>query len=340
MNIVYSSSDIYSEIAGISLTSLYENNKRLKEIRTFIIDNDISEINKERLRKTAKRYGRELTFVSKVDLESLTGTSIYTGRWNIGTFFRLYLSSILPKEIEKVIYLDCDTIIRHSLEDVYNIDLGDCSVAGVDDCRSDLYRVEIGCNPGTIYINNGFMVVNLKKWREERIEERFTKFIRDRKGDCTYMDQAPLNGILGPTNQIYELPAKYNAQRIFFDFTYKQLLRLRKPKHYLSEEEYDEATRDPIVVHFTPVFISGSRPWQKKDSHKFTFEYRYYKEMSEWKEEPLRKDDRKTAKKIMTILCKICPNFIMIPIMSYLHATWYPKKRIRITKKYLTEGDR
>lgn len=333
MNIVYSSSDLYSEICGVSMVSLYENNKDVDDITVYIIDNGISDINKNRLKNTSIKYNRKLVFLDKIDVNKLTKTKIYVGRWNIATFFRLYLSSILPQTIDRVIYLDCDLIVRHSLNDIYNLNMDNYLVAGVDDCRSDLYRIELGCNPGTVYMNNGFMLIDLKKWREENVEEKFTKFISDRKGDCTYMDQAPLNGVLGSENKILELDAKYNAQRIFFDFDYKHLLKLRKPSHYLSLEQYNEAINDPVIVHFTPVFITGTRPWQVKDNHKFTLEYKHYKEISEWKNEPYRKDNRTLRKKIMTIMCKICPNFIMIPIMSYLHATWYPKKRIKIMEK-------
>lgn len=333
MNVVYSSSDLYSEICGVSIVSLFENNKDVDEITVYIIDNNISKLNKSRLENTGNKYSRKIVFVEKIDLDELTKTKVYVGRWNIGTFYRLYLSSILPKEVERVIYIDCDMIVRHSLNEIYNLDMGNCLVAGVDDCRSNLYRVEIGCKPGTVYINNGFMIIDLKKWREENVEEKFTSFISDRNGDCTYMDQAPLNGVLGSENKIYELDAKYNSQRIFFDFKYKQLLKLRKPEHHLSEEQYNEAINNPVVVHFTPVFITGTRPWQKKDNHKFTCEWRHYKDISEWKDEPLRNDDRKKKKKIMTILCKVCPRMIMISIMSYLHATWYPKKRMKIYKK-------
>lgn len=335
MNIVYSSSDSYSEICGISIVSLFENNKDVDYIRVFIVDNDISSVNKERLLNTAKKYSREIVFVPKVDLENMAHTSIYVGQWNIGTFFRLYLGSILPKNIGRVIYIDCDMIIRHSLSDIYNLDLGECSVAGVDDCRSDLYREDIDCKPGTTYINNGFMVIDLNKWRESGFEQKCTQFISERKGDCTYMDQAPLNSILGQANQIYELPAKYNAQRIFFDFTYKQLMALRKPEHHLSEADYNEATTDPVIVHFTPTFLTGTRPWQVKDKHKFTPEYRYYKSISEWKDVPYRKDNRSAKRKLMTFLCRLCPKFIMIPIMSYLHSKWYPKKRLKVKAKCL-----
>lgn len=333
MNIVYSSSETYAEICGISIVSLFENNKDAEDIRVFIIDNGISNLNKKRLLNTAVAYKRTIEFVNKVDLDNLTHTHVYTGRWNVGTFFRLYLGSILPLDVERVIYIDCDVIIRHSLMDVYNLDMGDCVVAGVDDCRCDLYREDIGSPKGSTYINNGFMVINLKRWREENLEPLFTQFISNRNGDCTYMDQAPLNGVLCPRKQIYELEPIYNAQRIFFDFSYKQLLKLRKPEYHLSEGQYNQALNDPIVVHFTPTFITGTRPWQKKDKHKFTHEYRYYKEMSEWKEEPLRKDDRKPLKKIMTIVCKCTPRPLMICVMSYLHSFWYPKKRIKYSKK-------
>lgn len=330
MNIVYSSSDSYAELCGISLVSLFENNKEVEKIKVYIINNGIKENNINKLLKVAEKYEREMLFVNSIDIEKITNTNIYVGRWNIGTFFRLYLTSILPDSIERLIYIDCDTIVRHSLVEVYNMDIGGCAVAGVDDCRSGLYRIDINCEPNNVYINNGFMLIDLNKWRALNLESQFSKFIADRYGDLTYMDQAPMNGILVPQNLIFELKPIYNAQRIFFDFNYKQLLKLRKPSHYLSYHEYLDAINDPVIVHFTPTFITGTRPWQKKDNHKFRNEFLYYKSISEWATEPLRKDDRKLKKKIMTIICKITPKFFIIPIMGYLHSTWYPKKRIKI----------
>lgn len=340
MNIVYSSTNSYAEMCGISLVSLFENNKDVDSIHIFIIDNGISNVNKVKLLQTAEVYHRKLNFIESPDIERTAHTSVYIGRWNIGTFFRLYLGSILPVDVERVIYIDCDIVVRKSLLSVYQMDLGRCSVGGVDDCRSALYQKEIDAPVEMIYMNNGFMVVDLKKWREEDTEKEFKDFIHERHGDLTYMDQAPLNHVLGNKKEIHALPAKYNAQRIYFDFSYKQLIRLRKPEHQLTEEEYNEAVTDPVIVHFTPTFLTGTRPWQKKDKHKFTSEYLHYKAISEWKGEPLRKDDRKFRKKVMTFICKITPKFILIPIMSYLHTVWYPKMRMKIAQKHIKENSR
>ena len=60
MNVVYSSSDSYSETCGISIVSLFENNLDVEQIRVVIVDNDISSCNKERLLNTAKKYESEL----------------------------------------------------------------------------------------------------------------------------------------------------------------------------------------------------------------------------------------------------------------------------------------
>ena len=338
MNILYSSSDSYAEICGISMVSLFENNRDVEQLTVYLVDNDISAKNKERMERTAQKYGRELIFLSKIDLRKLANTDIYEGRWNIGTFFRLYAASLLPETVDRVINIDCDTIVRHSLAPVYDLDMGDCLAAAADDCRSGLYRVELGCEPDIPYVNNGFLMIDLKKWRACDLEAAFTKFIAARRGDLTYLDQAPLNGVLGSRHQIFELHPKYNAQRIFFDFTYEQLLKLRRPSHHLTKEQYDEAVTDPVVVHFTPTFYTGTRPWNVKDNHKFTPEYLYYKSISEWKDEPQRADDRKLRKKAMTVVCRLTPKCIMFPVMAHLHAKWYPKQRIKIRDKKMAQS--
>jgi lipopolysaccharide biosynthesis glycosyltransferase len=324
MNIVYSSSDSYSMLCGISMLSVFENNQEVEDIHAFIIDNNISEANKNNLLIIANRYKRQLTFVNKVNLEKLTGTKINVGPWNISTFFRLFLGAILPKDVERVMYFDCDTIIRHNLTEIYNLDLGNCIVAGADDCRSDNYRKEIGLNHGDVYINNGFLLINLKKWRELSLDSEFISFISSHHGDITYVDQGVLNGVLSKKKLIKEIPPKYNAQRIFFDFKFKEILKLRKPEHHCTEEIYNEAITDPIIVHFTPTFITGTRPWNLNDKHKFTSEFLHYKLLTPWANIPLTKDSRKAKRKIATKICRLLPRRFMIAEVSVIHSKIYP----------------
>ena len=48
--VVYCSSDLFSEVCAVAMTSLFENNKHFKSISVFVIDDAISEKNKKRIK--------------------------------------------------------------------------------------------------------------------------------------------------------------------------------------------------------------------------------------------------------------------------------------------------
>lgn len=54
---------------------------------------------------------------------------------------------------------------------------------------------------------------------------------------------------------------------VFFDFNFKDLMKVRRPEHHLSEEEYIEAVTDPYIIHYTSCFLSGTRPWNENNNH-------------------------------------------------------------------------
>lgn len=327
MNIVYSSSDSYAPIAGVSITSMLVNNTDAQNITVYMIDNNISDKNKARFKSIVSDYNREIVFIPQPDLEKETGVTIETGRWNISTFFRLFLCTILPKNIDRCIYLDCDTVVRHSLKELWELDLEDCIVAAVDDCRSDRYKTELGLPTDSTYTNNGVLLIDLKGWRNRNVERDFLDFIIEHNGDITYVDQGVLNGVLAKQNLVKPIHTKYDAMTIFFDFTYPELLKVRKPEHHLSEQEYNEAVSDPYIIHYTSCFYSGTRPWNDGNNHPFVGDYLKYKEMSPWKDVPQYPDDRKKAKKLMTKACNIMPKGMMISSISVVHSKLYPMVR-------------
>lgn len=324
MNIVYSSSDVYSPIAGVSITSLFENNKQAEEINVYLIDNNISQENKQRFLSLAESYGRNLVFIPQPDLNKELNFEIEVGRWNISTFFRLFLCTILPKDVERCIYLDCDTVVRHSLKELWEMDLEGKIVGAVDDCRSDRYKTELGLSTESTYTNNGVLLIDLKSWREIQVEKEFLQFIIEHNGDITYVDQGVLNGVLAKKGLVEVIHTKYDAMTIFFDFNFKDLMKVRKPEHHLSQEEYNEAVTDPYIIHYTSCFMSGTRPWNEKNNHPFVGDYLKYKAMSPWKDTPQFPDDRKFLKKAMTKICNILPKSIMIAIISIIHSKVYP----------------
>ena len=100
MDVVYASSDLYSELAGISIVSLFENNRTEQDISVFIIDSGISAENKKKLYSVASRYSRSIVFLPGKDIESLAGTKInvngHSTVKSLSTYYRLLLPSIIP----------------------------------------------------------------------------------------------------------------------------------------------------------------------------------------------------------------------------------------------------
>ena len=78
VDILYSSSDSYAFLTGISILSLLENNKASDSIHIYIMDNHISEENKAKLTEVVNYYGRRLSFVAMPDMKELTGQEIDT----------------------------------------------------------------------------------------------------------------------------------------------------------------------------------------------------------------------------------------------------------------------
>lgn len=333
MNVVYSCSDSFSPITGVAIQSLLHNNTDVEELNVFLIENNISQENKEKFNKLAKMYNRSLYILPNPDLNQIAGLEINIGRWNISTYSRLFVCSLLPDYVDKCITLDADTLVRHSLKELWETDLEDKLVAAVDDCRSDLYKKDLGLTSNSTYTNNGVLLIDVKGWREQNVQRQFVEFIKKYNGDTTYVDQGVLNGVLAKQNLVKVIHTKYNAMSVFFDFNYKDLLKLRKPQHHLSEQEYNETVQDPYVLHFTSCFMSGTRPWNEHNDHPYVGDYLKYKSMGPWADTPQLPDDRKALKKLMTKICRILPKPVMIWAISIVHAKLYPMLRIRKSKK-------
>lgn len=333
MNIVYSSSDLYSELMGISILSLLENNQDVEEINIYIIDKGIGEENRKRLDQIISSYHRNVFYLKDLDVEKIADLKISVGRWHISTFSRLFILHVLPSEIKKIIYIDCDMIIRHSLKNVWEMDMDGAWVMSADDCRGAKYRQNIGIAEDSIYTNNGFMVIDLEAWELNNVESMFIEFIKKYNGDITYVDQGVLNGVFQPLKKVKLLPISYNAQTACFDLGYEGLSACRNPVWPYSKEEFEEDLKDPIIVHFTTCFYSGTRPWFKKDNHIYRKEFLEYRNRTLWKDDELWTDNTPILKKIMTVICRIMPKKLTFSIIHVFHAKVYPFVR-NVKSKY------
>lgn len=325
MNIVYASDNNFAEMLGISMISLFENNKHYDKITVYVLDNGIDDENKEKLYSISEKYNREISFI---DTRNTLNKDMKQQRGSLSTFSRLYIEYLLPQNIEKVLYLDCDILVLDSLSPFYETDIEKYYCAGVRDCLSIDHLKALGLKNTDAYINAGVLLINMDMWRKEKISTKFEDFAQKFNNDVPYADQGILNGVISGKVAVADL--KYDSYTLIYDFTYKNMLRLRKPVNFYSEAQVEAARKAPVIVHFTSTFTS-LRPWIEDSTHPYTKEWLRYKAMTPWADVSLRKDNRSSKKKIAVAIYKMLPSTLAVSIAGLLHAKIMPaiKKKIK-----------
>lgn len=289
-HIVYASDDRFAEILGVSLLSLYENSKDMDDIIVYILDSSITDENKQKLLSVCKSYKRsDVIFIPAKNISEKLSMNVAVDRGSLSQYARLFVSSDLPKDLSRVLYLDCDIIVKKSIRELWNLVLQGKTIGALMDAFSKHYRANIDLEPDDIMFNSGVMLIDLKKWREDNVESKLLKFIKAKKGKIQQGDQGALNAVLSHDTYCFE--PRFNSVTIFYDFTYKEMLIYRKPPKFYTEEKVKEAVEDPTIIHFTTSFLS-KRAWMKGCKHRYVDEWLKYKSMSPWKDRELWDDNR------------------------------------------------
>ena len=314
LNVAYSFDDGYAQHAGISILSLLENNQEIKRIVFYIITNALSNENRNHIEKIIKQYHRELHYI---DLDELTSSLKISTNFNRSAYGRIFLANVVQDDY--ILYVDSDTIINSSLKNLFDIDMSNKLVAGVQDTVNSYYVINIGLNNNHRYINDGgIIVLNLDLWRKMGIVKKCIDFIYKFNGNPPHNDQGTINHVCAGYIEI--LPASYNVMPPMFNFTSKQILSLFKMKQYYTQSELDKAISTPIVIHYTDEFFN--RPWFSNCTHPLKNLYLSYKAKTPWKDIPLKYKKLSKNCKIQNWVYANCPFWIyklMIRFIEYKH---------------------
>lgn len=271
LNVAYSTDENYAKHACVSMVSLFEHNKNFDIIHVYIIDNNITIETKKKFLDIAKKYNRDIEFIS---FDILYKGLALNDKYPASAYARLSLSRI--SEINKILYLDCDTIINYSLEELWNINIDSYLIAGVHDNPKKYMVSIIGMNENHKYINSGVLLINLEEWRKIKIENNFIDFIKKYKGEIPHEDQGVINGVC--KDRILIIEPKFNMMPQMIYMSSEKIKKLATINQYYSQEELNDAIERPVIIHYTGLFYN--RPWNKSCDHPYKNEYiRYLKKI-------------------------------------------------------------
>lgn len=275
MNIAYSCNDYYIPQTGISMISLFENNKRVENICVYLISKDVSKENVDVLKRIAQSYHRQFVEVEFDDIAHDLNLS-NTGRHIATIYSKVFFSRI--EGIDKMIYLDSDTIVVGSLKELWEEDLEGCYMGVVETNPTKFYK-ELGLPKGDRFFNDGMAICNVAYCRQNNLIEKTLKVVEEYDGNPPTLSEGALNKVC--YGKVKYISLRYNLMAGLLFLCNLDAKYMSKVLHY-SEEELRESCKHPVVIHYLTAFYN--RPWFTSCTHPYKDEYFKYKSMSPWKD--------------------------------------------------------
>lgn len=321
MNVAYHSSDLFASVLGISICSLFENNKEIDVINVYVIEHNISVDNKVKLEEIANKYGRSIYFIPMPDINVTEHLNLkkVKNKWLFDSYCRLFLHHLLPKSVERVLYLDGDVLVVDSLKELWEFDLQGKCAAAVAECLSEKYYNLFCFDKDSRYCNSGVILYDLKEWNNLKMDEEIRRYIRKNNGYVFFMEQTVFSYIT--QGKLYTLPLMYNLSSIAQLLNYRELFKLRKFCRFYSKEEFELALSRPKIVHMTSSFLIVNRAWNEITNHPMKADCRKYAFMSPWGLNALSKDNRSNIKKLLDLFINIVPNVFLLSAVSFVYNT-------------------
>lgn len=261
----------YVRHCAVTLVSLFENNRR-EPITAHIIARDLSDAEKKILIDLAAPYGNQVCFYEP-DIKLLEGFTIrkFSKRISMATYYRCILSELLPADIDRLLYLDCDIVIVGDISEYWNTPLSDeTGVAAVADMGCDeAARYEILKYPmEDSYFNAGVLLINLNYWRKNDVAHACVDYFHKYPERILFNDQDLLNSILHKNKILVDL--KWNVQDAFY----------RRPKQMDEawRKKFADVLKHPVILHYT-----NRKPWEYDSQHPLREVYFKYLDLTPWK---------------------------------------------------------
>jgi len=258
VQLVYMVDSKYVPYMTVSLYSAIKNKNKFSRYNVHIIADNLSREEQEEIKKLED----ETIKISFYPTRKLDLDFSHLGRF---ASFKTALQKLFIAEylsnIDKVLYIDADTLVQSDLSEVYNMPLRGYYVAAVKDGL--MYQFpehirEINLEWRKFYFNSGIMLLNLNKIREDKVMDEAVRYFHTNYE--VFGDQDVLNVVFG--DKVQKLSYRYNCNSTFFEEKSAKFLSnfYDEPIPNNTREVYENA----VILHF-----AGHKPWTIWFNHSY-----------------------------------------------------------------------
>lgn len=257
LNVVYITDENYAMPTCVTIASLMQNTKRDK-LCIYILANGISDLSK-------KRFGELPCANVKIEVVNVHREGYASLSKNILTpdvyvtesaLFKFDIPNILCK-LDRVLYMDGDTIIQKDVTPLFDCDISDCFLAAVDEMGDSKNSRGNSCLAERLgidapyYFNSGVILFNLEKMRKESFHEKLMEYRTHQKN--YFMDQDAFNAVCD--GKWYRLPYEYNFRTALFDI--KNLEDVNAEFYGEGHDSIESCINSQTILHLS----DKKKPW-------------------------------------------------------------------------------
>lgn len=273
---VTSTDDNFALPATVMMRSVVDHLSGTQSADFFVLDCGMTDRSRSKMRRSIPGAWGRLHFVP-IDEKALSGFRV-DEHIPAAAYARLLMGKYLPSTVERVLYLDGDLVALTDVQPLWSTDLKGYPMAAVQDPAAGLVGQSAqmmhwegwDIPVGTPIFNSGLMVIDLVRWRKERLFARAMQVAREHDDRMRWHDQDALNYVI-------------RGEFEMLDPAWNLMTHLYYPPHrdtvVYDQSIVERCIREPKILHF----CCDYRPWKGPGRHWREAEFYRYLYRTAWR---------------------------------------------------------
>lgn len=264
VNIVFTTDNNYKDYLKTAIRSAIANKNKDSVYNINIICVDLPKSEQDKFKKfETKNVHINPVSVSLKDIKDVGDYEIeyFVTRADL---FKFFMPELFPK-LDKILYIDADTVIMKDLTKLYNTNLGNKFIGVVNKPLKEFGSIKLFNHefPAKVWVYNcGVILINLKLWREYDITEALVNE-KNEKNDNELMTQNVFNAVLtqnkikklSPINNVF---TEWKDEGSFKNYHFW----LAYFPYCIKGCNFKSLLEDAVIIHY----LSFDKPWKNRNN--------------------------------------------------------------------------
>lgn len=176
-----------------------------------------------------------------------------TARYPRQIYYRLAAPLLLPRELDRILYLDVDVVVINSLRPFYEVDFESSYFVGCTHTReflTKLNQARLQSDKAVAYINTGVLLMNLNVLRQVIRLEEISAYVREHEKALILPDQDILTALYGDKIKLAD-SLRYNLS--------DRVLNFYNGSHPKEKRDVNWVRRNTAIIHY----CGRNKPWNE-----------------------------------------------------------------------------